>query len=307
MRPPGNPTRSCDSPIRSDAASAVSPGIPSSPRKIARDASRTPQPPSSWRMVGQGGVWPFGIVMVEPGRQGGVALPRGRIGPGIGPLAQAGLNEPLGLAVGARRVRPGAFVSEPSGRQRRPESLAEIGRTVIGHDPFDGHPLPGKPAEGALEKADRAALALVRQDLAVSQPGRVIDAHMQRFPADAVMAIDHAARSAGDAMPDPGDTPKLLGIEMDQLAGPLALVSYHRRLRVERGQLAQTEPAQVAPTVETGMLSCRAIAGPLIRCRRKSSISPTRSVPMRCLQHCGAELRSASAATPPLRYRASQR
>src|SRR5438477_4336398 len=31
---------------------------------------------------------------------------------------------------------------------------------------------------------------------------------------------------------------------MDQLAGPLALVSYHRRLRVERGQLAQTEPAQ---------------------------------------------------------------
>src|SRR5438067_8891757 len=152
--------------------------------------------------------------------------------------------EPLGLAVGARRVRPGAFVSEPSGRQRRPESLAEIGRTVIGHDPFDGHPLPGKPAEGALEKADRAVLALVRQDLAVSQPGRVIDAHMQRFPADAVMAIDHAARSAGDAMPDPGDTPKLLGIEMDQLAGPLALVSYHRRLRVERGQLAQTEPAQ---------------------------------------------------------------
>src|SRR5438874_7970976 len=134
--------------------------------------------PSSWRMVGQGGVWPFGIVMVEPGRQGGVALPRGRIGPGIGPLAQAGLNEPLGLAVGARRVRPGAFVSEPSGRQRRPESLAEIGRTVIGHDPFDGHPLPGKPAEGALEKADRAVLALVRQDLAVSQPGRVIDAHM---------------------------------------------------------------------------------------------------------------------------------
>jgi hypothetical protein len=57
------------------------------------------------------------------------------------------------------------------------------------------------------------------RDLAVSQPGRVIAAHMQRFPADAVMAIDRVARSTGDAMPDPGDTPKLLGIEMDQLAG----------------------------------------------------------------------------------------
>src|SRR5205814_3474311 len=119
-----------------------------------------------------------------------------------------------GRAVGARHVRTGAFVSEPSGRQRRPESLAEIGRTVIGHDRFDGHPLPGKPAEGALEKADRAVLALVREDLAVSQPGRVIDAHMQRFPADTVMAIDRAARSTGDAMPDPRNTPKLLGIKM---------------------------------------------------------------------------------------------
>ena len=41
-------------------------------------------------------------------------------------------------------------------------------------------------------------------------------------------------------MPDPRDTPKLLGIKMDQLAGPLALVAYHHRLRGERGQLAQT-------------------------------------------------------------------
>ena len=45
-------------------------------------------------------------------------------------------------------------------------------------------------------------------------------------------------------MPDPRDTPKLLGIKMDQLAGPLALVAYHHRLWSERGQLAQTEPAK---------------------------------------------------------------
>src|SRR5260370_4340496 len=195
-------------------------------------------------MVGQGGVWPRGIVRVEPGRQRRAALLRGCVRPGIGPLAQAGLDDPLGLAVGARRVRPGAFGCEAGGRNRRWEGLAEIGRTVVGHDPFDGHALPSKPAERALEKADRAVLALVREDLAVSQPGRVIDAHMQRFPADAVMAIDRAARSAGDAMPDPRDTPKLLGVEMDQLAGPLALIAHRHRLRVERGQLAQAEPAQ---------------------------------------------------------------
>src|SRR6516165_9676675 len=118
--------------------------------------------PSSWRMVGQGGVWPLGIVMIEPQRQGGATLLRGRVGPGIGPLAQAGLDKPLGLAVGAWRVRPGALVLEPGGRQRRPESPAQIGRTVVGHNPFDGHAPSRKPAQRALEKADRAVLALVR-------------------------------------------------------------------------------------------------------------------------------------------------
>ena len=67
-----------------------------------------------------------------------------------------------------------------------------------------------EPAECALEKADRACFALVRQDLAVAQPGRIVDAHMQGFPADAVMTIDCTAGSTGDAVADPGDTPKLL-------------------------------------------------------------------------------------------------
>jgi hypothetical protein len=38
---------------------------------------------------------------------------------------------------------------------------------------------------------------------------------MQCFTADPVIAIDRAACSAVDAMPDPRDTPELLRIEMD--------------------------------------------------------------------------------------------
>jgi hypothetical protein len=129
-------------------------------------------------------------------------------------------------------------VFEASRRDRRSEGLAEIGRTVVGHDPLDGDALPREPTEGTLEKAHRAGLALVRQDLAIGQPRRVIDAHMQRFPADAVMAIDRAPHSAGDAMPDPLDTPKLLAVDMDQLAGPLTLIAHHRWLWFERGELA---------------------------------------------------------------------
>src|SRR5947209_19844220 len=45
--------------------------------------------PGSWWMVGQGGVWPLGIVMVKPGHQRRGALLRANVGAGIGPLAQA--------------------------------------------------------------------------------------------------------------------------------------------------------------------------------------------------------------------------
>jgi hypothetical protein len=67
----------------------------------------------------------------------------------------------------------------------------------------------------------------------------------------------------------------------------------------------------MAPTVETGMSSSRAMAGPLGRSHRNLVILVTRSALMPCLQYPGlqypglqypgAKLRSASAAPPPRR------
>jgi hypothetical protein len=122
-------------------------------------------------MVAQGSVRSHGIVMVKPRCQRGAAFLRTGIRLGIGPLAQAGLDKPLGFAVGARGVGPGAFVLEAGRSDRGAEIPAEIGRTVVGHNTFDGDALLRQPAERALEKADRAFLALVWQDLAVT--GRV--------------------------------------------------------------------------------------------------------------------------------------
>src|SRR6516162_10318805 len=84
------------------------------------------QPGCRWT-VGEGSVWPLGIVMVEPGPQRQSALLRTGVGAGIDPLAQAGLDKPLGLAVGARGVRPGAFVFDAGRRDRAAESVAAIG------------------------------------------------------------------------------------------------------------------------------------------------------------------------------------
>lgn len=53
-----------------------------------------------------------------------------------------------------------------------------------------------------------------------------------------------AAPIAGDPMTDAIDAAKLLDVDVDQFARPLALVTHHRHPRIERGQLPQSAAAQ---------------------------------------------------------------
>jgi len=45
-------------------------------------------------------------------------------------------------------------------------------------------------------------------------------------------------------MADAFETAQALDVEMDHLAGPLALVADHRRLGFKQGQTVEAEPAQ---------------------------------------------------------------
>jgi hypothetical protein len=42
------------------------------------------------------------------------------------------------------------------------------------------------------------------------------------------VAVDHARAAAGDAVADAGDLAELLGVDVDQLTGALALVAHDR-------------------------------------------------------------------------------
>jgi len=54
--------------------------------------------------------------------------------------------------------------------------------------------------------------------------------------------------------------PRLLFVELDHLAAPPAFLTHCRRRDVQRCLLVHIEPAQEAPTFETGMPSWRVIA-----------------------------------------------
>ena len=86
------------------------------------------------------------VVAVQPVRQGRDALMRADVSARIAPLAQGGLDEALGLAVGARRVRPGAAMTQARRATGRGELPAAVAAAVAGQDFPDRHPEPGVEA-----------------------------------------------------------------------------------------------------------------------------------------------------------------
>lgn len=70
---------------------------------------------------------PLAIVPGEPSGQVGGAASRRRERDGVGPFTQQGLEETLGLAVGFRRVGPGADVPDAQHPERLGEQLGGVG------------------------------------------------------------------------------------------------------------------------------------------------------------------------------------
>ena len=92
--------------------------------------------------------------------------------------------------------------------------------------------------DGALRKATALPLFLVLHDLAEGEPGSIVDADMNIFPADPCRERLLCPRAiAGDAMADPVEFAELLDVDMDELAGMLAFVAADRLGRLERRSL----------------------------------------------------------------------
>ena len=177
------------------------------------------------------------VVVSDPGPHGRRAVGRGLERLRIGPFAKASLNEALGLAVGARGVRPGGFVFDAVFGQQIAEGKAFVGRAVIAHDTFGGDAMVCEPFDRAGGEDDSTFLAFIRQQLGVGQAGGIIDGDVQELPTKttpdgAPIALSGAI--AGDPMTNSLDTAELLDIDMDQFARLFALVADDRRLRIER-------------------------------------------------------------------------
>src|SRR3954466_14746282 len=184
------------------------------------------------------------IVLVQPDGQLGGSVGGVRIGLGVGPFAQRGLDEALGLAVCLGRIGLGPDVLEAVLAAGFADGVWAIAGAVGGHDPCDGDAEARIGGKGGFEEGDGAFLALVGQDPGEGDAGGVIEGDMDELPAGA----------AGPALPAVGgdtvaltlEAAELLDVDVDELARLRALVAANRLGRLERRETVEAKPLEDA-------------------------------------------------------------
>src|SRR3954451_20367349 len=185
------------------------------------------------------------VVWVQPDRQRSGAVIRGGVGLSVGPFAQGGLDEALGLAVGLGRIGLGPDVLETEIATGRAEGLGAKAGAIVGHHTGNRDAKVRVVGDRRLEEGDRALLLLVREDLREGHAGGVVDADVDERPSDAP-ALVLTGSIAGDAMADAVEATELFDIDVDQFAGMLALVAANRRGGFERLDAGEAETPEDA-------------------------------------------------------------
>lgn len=171
------------------------------------------------------------IVPMQPYGQFGGSVVRGRIGDGVGPFPESSLDEALGLAVGLGRIGLGPDMLEAEVSAGLGEGFRPVAGAVVGHDAGDGDAEACIIGDRRLEEGDGAFLLLVGQDLAEGDARGVVNADMDELPAGAARLA--LLWIAGDAVPDLAEATELLDVDVDHLAGVLALVAPDRFGRLD--------------------------------------------------------------------------
>ena len=131
---------------------------------------------------------PLEVVVAHPGPQGAGAQGRVAVRHRVGPLLQPGLDEALGLAVGAGTLGSGPEVTDPQGRAGGGKAPRAVTGAVVGQDAFDAHPQPVESRDGAPEERGAGHALLVAWDLDVAHARGIIDGDVHVLPAGTLTA-----------------------------------------------------------------------------------------------------------------------
>jgi len=156
----------------------------------------------------------------------------------VGPLAQGGLDETFGVAVGSRGIRPGAMVFELAQRAGVPELAGAITGAIVGQQSADRDAVSREEVERGVQKADSSFGFLIGQQLGKGHAGVVVDGDVESQQARMLV---FAAQSAVAAQAHLREASHALDVQVQQVPGPRMFVAHDGRSRM-----------QIAPTAEPG-------------------------------------------------------
>jgi len=185
-------------------------------------------------------MWAALIVVAQPRFEDTCSQIGVPVGPGVSPFPQQGLDEAFGLAVRLRAIGTGFEQPDRSTHAQPIEGVRAVAASVIGEDSFRADAVLAIPGERPFEEASRGGAELILKDLGVSKTRCIVDADMDKFP---VCPSDSLRAVSVDSMSDPTcDSCKLFHVQVQQLAGSLALVAPRDRRWVDQVRIpAQAE------------------------------------------------------------------
>src|SRR5579864_8346099 len=129
------------------------------------------------------------VVVVQPGSKAGCSLRGAGVGGGVSPLAQGGLDEALGFAIGSGGIGFSAQMTDSQFAAGVAESMGAIGRAVVSHDSLDAHTVLEEAGYAGSEEGAGGVSKLVRHDAGQSHSRGIIDRHVHEVPADTVVDL----------------------------------------------------------------------------------------------------------------------
>ena len=170
------------------------------------------------------------MVAVEPVPEVLGALCGGGVGVRVGPLAECGLDEAFGFAVGTRGEGPGEAMAQALLGTARIEGPGTVTPAVVGEHAADTDAEAAVVVEGGAEEGRGSGGGLVGIELGEGEAGVVVDADMEVFPAGAGAGV---AAVPGEAVTGAVKAAEFLDVEVQQVARVGMFVAADGRRRVE--------------------------------------------------------------------------
>ena len=179
------------------------------------------------------------VVVVEIVQERVGAVLVGGVGVGADPFVEEGLDQAFGFAVCLGSADAGVAGGDADGGAGLVPGALEA-FAVVGEDFFDLDPVGAVEAAALLEEVEGGGGCFGGVDVAVGEPGFVVDAGEEVVPACFAFG---AARPPGVGVSGSLDAAELFDVDVDQLAGSLAFVADHRlpRFGVEPGDAVAAE------------------------------------------------------------------